>query len=107
MVFCLSNEEPNTADPGICSTSTILMQQFSLSQVQLHLVVELESQAFVEMASVFAGMQGHACEALLLAPGDHGVHDFAGDAPAAVLGIGVDDHDSASGHDFPVIAGEP
>src|SRR6266496_1632885 len=62
----------------------------SLSQIESHFVARLESQGFIEMAAVFAGVQVNASEAFALAPGDHCCHQLAGDAAPAKAGFGID-----------------
>ena len=66
------------------------------AQPEAHFVAGLEAEGFVEMAAVVAGVESHAGEAFALAPGDHGLEEFAGDAAAAVFGIGVDVEDGGA-----------
>ena len=63
--------------------------RYECTQLQTHLVGGFESQALVERPAVFAGVQSDMHEPLFPAPVDHGLHEPAGNALAAILRIGV------------------
>ncbi len=61
----------------------------ALLQLQLHLISRVKSQRVVKRAAGFAGVQEHRSKVLLAAPHDDGLHQPAGDSPAAELRVDI------------------
>ena len=68
----------------------MLSTQTKLAQIQAHFVAGFEAQGFVEAAAFVAGVESYAGEAFALAPVEDRLHELAGDAAAAVVGVGID-----------------